>query len=505
MATTAEKLAYALEALEKLQASGAVAVRSADLSRTFRQRLTGAGFLKEVMKGWYIPSRPDEKTGESTAWYASFWGFCAQYLTERFGKEWSLSPEQSLMLQAGDTTVPGQLLVRAPKAGNKNTKFPHNTSIFESRAAIATGDALSVQDGLRLFSVEEALIHVSAGFFQQHATEARTVLAIMPDASALLAKLLDGGYMRAAGRLAGAFRSIGNEKIADEILSVMKSASYAVRESNPFVQSLKVTNAGRVTSPHVLRIRLKWERMREKIIVDFPKARPVASDVDAYLKSMDDIYVTDAYHSLSIEGYRVSPELIEKVRLGTWSPEDNQEDRTLRDALAARGYWEAFQRVKESVRAVLQGRNAGEVVENDLNEWYRSLFSASVTAGILKPSQLAGYRNSPVYIRQSQHVPMRMEAVRDCMPVFFELLKEEKHPAVRIVLGHFVFVFIHPFLDGNGRAARFLMNVMLASAGRPWVVIKVDDRDAYMESLEAASVQDDIRSFVEFLGQQIRG
>ena len=51
------------------------------------------------MKGWYIPARPDEVPGDSTAWYASFWDFCADYLADRFGNDWCLSPEQSLSLQ----------------------------------------------------------------------------------------------------------------------------------------------------------------------------------------------------------------------------------------------------------------------------------------------------------------------------------------------------------------------------------------------------------------------
>lgn len=503
MATAPEKLADALEALNALQAKGKVAIRSADLSRTHRERLMKSGFLKEVMKGWYIPSRPNERVGESTAWYASFWEFCAQYLTERFGVEWSLSPEQSLMLHAGDTTVPRQVLVRALKAGNKNTDFPHNTSIFESRTTIADGDGLTLKDGLRLFSLEDALISVPEAFFENNATEARTVLAIIPDASAILAKLLDGGHTRAAGRLSGAFRSIGSEKIADEILAAMKAADHDVREVNPFAQSIRVANAGRITSPHVHRIRLKWDRMRAQITAILPIAQSIANDPEAYLKAMDEIYVTDAYHSLSIEGYRVSPELIEKVRQGNWSPNSDPEDRALKDALAARGYWEAFQRVRESVRAVLEGRDAGEVVEADLSDWYRNLFAPSVTAGILKASQLAGYRNSPVYIRQSQHVPMSVEAVRDCMPVFFELLRGEKDANVRVVLGHFIFVFIHPFIDGNGRTARFLMNVMMAAAGRPWTVIQFDDRDAYMASLETASVDENIEPFASFIAEAI--
>ena len=499
MASAAEKLAGSLEALESHQSKGMIAIRSNDLSRTHRERLMKSGFLKEVIKGWYIPSCPNEVASESTAWYTSFWGFCMQYLSARFGDDWSLSPEQSLMLQAGDTAVPAQLLVRARKAGNMKTEFPHNTSIFESRATIAEGDTLHVENGLRLFAIDAALISVRAAYFQKHPTEARTILANIPDASSLLAKLLDGGHTRAAGRLAGAFRSIGSEKIADEIMSAMKAASHDVREIDPFAEVNRVANDGRIISPHEHRIRLKWEKMREAVIVHFPQAQPVTNDIDVYLQAMDDIYVNDAYHSLSIEGYRVSRKLIEKVRSGIWNPDGDDKDRSLEDALAARGYWEAFQRVKESVRAVLEGRHTGEVVEADLSDWYRSLFAPSVTAGILKASQLAGYRNSPVYIRQSQHVPMSVEAVWDCMPVFFQLLREERNPVVRVVLGHFIFVFIHPFPDGNGRIARFLMNVMLAAAGQPWTAIKVEDRDAYMASLERASVHEDIRPFTEFL------
>ena len=501
MPSAAEKLASSLEELETLQSGGSIAIRSKDMSRTHRERLLKAGFLKEVMKGWYIPSRPDENAGESTAWYTSFWGFCAQYLSDRFGTDWSLSPEQSLIIHAGNTTVPAQLLVRAVKGGNSKTDLPHNTSLFETRATIASDEALEIVDNLRLFSVEDALILVPEIFFQNHPTEARTVLAMMPDASRLLGKLLDGGHTRAAGRLAGAFRSIGSEKVADEILAAMKAASHDVREINPFEQSILVPNAGRITSPHVHRIRLKWESMRDDVIDLFPKAQPITNDIDAYLKQIDEIYVTDAYHSLSIEGYRVSPELIDKVRSGTWNPETDEQDRALKDALAARGYWEAFQRVKESIRAVLEGADAGEVVERDLSDWYRNLFAPSVTAGILKASQLAGYRSSPVYIRQSQHVPMSPEAVRDCMPVFFDLLKAEDDPTVRIVLGHFIFVFIHPFLDGNGRIARFLMNVMMAAAGQPWTVIKLEQRAAYMAALETASVREDIRPFAAFLAE----
>jgi Fic family protein len=101
------------------------------------------------------------------------------------------------------------------------------------------------------------------------------------------------------------------------------------------------------------------------------------------------------------------------------------------------------------------------------------------------------------------HVPLNREAVRDAMPAFFDLLTEEAHPAVRVVLGHFIFVYIHPYTDGNGRMARFLMNTMTAAAGYPWTVIPLPERQAYMASLEKASVGEDIGPFADFLARLV--
>jgi Fic family protein len=102
------------------------------------------------------------------------------------------------------------------------------------------------------------------------------------------------------------------------------------------------------------------------------------------------------------------------------------------------------------------------------------------------------------------HVPPPREAVRDCMPALFDLLEAEAEPAVRVVLGHFVFVYIHPYMDGNGRMGRFLMNVMLASGGYPWTIVPLERRDDYMAALESASVGQDIKPFAAFIGRLVK-
>ncbi len=504
MVAPSKKLAESLEILRALQKKGTVAIRSADLPRVHRERLVKGGFLQEVMKGWYIPARPDELAGESTAWYASFWNFCAAYLRERFDAAWCLSPEQSLSLLTGNRTVPRQLLVRTPKGGNKITALPHDTSLLDVRAAMPEDGDIVEMDGLRLYALPAAFVACAPGFYRQYPAEARAALAMVRDASDVLGRLLEGGHSTIAGRLAGALRNIGRQRMADVIVKTRRSAGYTVREDDPFENAGAAVLSAREIPPYVNRLRLLWEAMRGPVIERFPAAPGLPDNSDDYLAQVEDIYVTDAYHSLSIEGYRVSPDLIERVRSGNWNPDGDDGDRAHRDALAARDYWQAYQAVRASLTRVLRGENAGTVAAEEHGNWYREMFAPSVMAGLLRPADLAGYRNDQVYIRRSMHVPPRREAVRDMMPAFFDLLVDETEPSVRVVLGHFAFVYIHPYMDGNGRLGRFLMNLMLASDGYPWTVIRVEDRDDYLTALESASVGQDMQPFAKFLADRVQ-
>ena len=149
--------------------------------------------------------------------------------------------------------------------------------------------------------------------------------------------------------------------------------------------------------------------------------------------------------------------------------------------------------MKQSVADALAGQDQAQMYVKSHQSWHFQLFEPCIRAGIIKASDIVGYRTHQVYIRNSMHVPLNPDAVLDAMTALSTLMQEDPDAFVRAVLGHFFFVYIHPYMDGNGRTARFTMNSQLVTGGYPW------RRDEYMASLEKASVEEDIEPFVRFI------
>ncbi len=501
MPTPNEKLAIALEELRSLQQDGSRIFSSTQLSRTTRQRLRKHGFLQDVMKGWLMSASPTGAAGDTTPWFASFWEFCRRYGDERFGTKWHLSPDQSLLIHAENSTIPKQVVIHSPRAGNNRVDLPFRTSFFVLRStSMPPSSDLEVKNGLRIFNIPAALTRVHEEFFTRYPIETQVVAGTVRDPAPLLVRLLEGGHATIAGRLAGLFRRLGQATFADEIVAAMKAADHDVRVVDPLDADRAVVLPAPSVLPIVARLQTLWADARETVLAEFPKAPGLPTNHKAYLETIDEVYKLDAYHSLSIEGYQVTPELIQRVASGTSEPLDKENH----DALAARGYWLAFQRVRETVRRIVSADTGSKIVRTAHREWYRELFGPHVSAGLLGAPMLAGYRNAPVYIRGSWHVPPRWELLPDAMSALFDLIEKEPEPAVRGVLGHWLFGYVHPFPDGNGRVARFVMNALLAAGGYPWTVIRVEERAKYLGALEAASAGSDLGPFARFVASQMR-
>jgi Fic family protein len=216
---------------------------------------------------------------------------------------------------------------------------------------------------------------------------------------------------------------------------------------------------------------------------------------EALLIQARDAKAYDAYHSTTIEGYRIRPDevsaVIRGVSVGGHDPEE------VRSRMAVAGYSRAFETVLATVRDA-PGRVP--ITETLVQRLYIDLFSPSVDAGIVSAELMRGWRTEPAYLRGHVYVPPGPEKLPRLMRQYEDLVNGiEGHPAVRAILAHLEFVTVHPYADGNGRLARLLMNVALLGDGMPWVTIRNDDRREYFAALHAAQVESDPVPFTRFV------
>src|SRR5690606_5981917 len=121
------------------------------------------------------------------------------------------------------------------------------------------------------------------------------------------------------------------------------------------------------------------------------------SNHEAVLQSMNRGYQEDAYHSLTIEGYRVTREMIERVARNEWNPTVHSSDQARLQGAAIKGYSRAFQQVHSVVKEMLEeGTHPARIVSQNLLHWQELLFHNYREAGLQEPA--IGYRESFVYI-----------------------------------------------------------------------------------------------------------
>ncbi len=207
----------------------------------------------------------------------------------------------------------------------------------------------------------------------------------------------------------------------------------------------------------------------------------------------------DAYHSTTMEGYRISREISDAILRGEPLPDGPQDRESLAAAMAIQGYSAAF-------NEVLQCAQTKAPVDTDLIlDLYEALFRPSVDAGVTDTASLRAWRTSSVGLRGWRYVPPNPKKIPDLIGGLERYSAREGVLAIsRALLVHLEFVTIHPFMDGNGRLGRLLMNYVLLSAGYPWVTIRNDERLPFFRSIEQAQVDGDAGAFIRFVWHLIR-
>ena len=143
--------------------------------------------------------------------------------------------------------------------------------------------------------------------------------------------------------------------------------------------------------------------------------------------------------------------------------------------------------------------------EEPFSEWQIKNLHRLVLKGI--HDEYAGvYRDQQVFISGATHTPPAPYLIQEEMDKLMHWYETEAmtlHPIVRSAMLHAIFVGIHPFIDGNGRTSRLLLNLELMKDGYPPTVIRVENRLAYYESLDKSIAQEDFNDFIQLVSEEV--
>lgn len=167
--------------------------------------------------------------------------------------------------------------------------------------------------------------------------------------------------------------------------------------------------------------------------------------------------------------------------------------KTMREHLEVINHRDAISYVEDIVRK-----------EEPFSEWQIKNLHRLVLKGI--DDGYAGvYRDQQVFISGAVHTPPPPFKIQEQMDALMHWYVEAQnlHPIVRGAMLHAIFVGIHPFIDGNGRTSRLLLNLELMKSGYPPIIIRVENRLAYYNALDKAHTTEDYEEFVELVTKEV--
>lgn len=133
-----------------------------------------------------------------------------------------------------------------------------------------------------------------------------------------------------------------------------------------------------------------------------------------------------------------------------------------------------------------------DLTENKLKDLHEVIMQGLGVGGL--------YRNVDISIKGSNHTPPSYIKVYDRMKKYFDTIEDsEKDLYENIAFSHLQLAKIHPFLDGNGRLARLILNYELLKNNLKPIVIEENKKEEYFNLLEEFKVNKNINPFIEFL------
>lgn len=210
---------------------------------------------------------------------------------------------------------------------------------------------------------------------------------------------------------------------------------------------------------------------RKKIELD--SRRPLTEGEVARLN--EEFTVEFTYNSNAIEGNTLTLRETDLVLRGL-----TIDRKPLKDHMEAVGHKEAFDYVRELVKEQVP---MSESIIKQIH--YLVLADKKDDRGV--------YRRVPVHIMGAQHEPVQPYLIQPKMEqLMIDYGSSTEHIITKLARFHIEFEGIHPFIDGNGRTGRLLVNLELMKAGYPPIDIKFTDRIAYYNAFDVYHVKHDL-------------
>ena len=201
------------------------------------------------------------------------------------------------------------------------------------------------------------------------------------------------------------------------------------------------------------------------------------------------LFLEWTYNSNAIEGNTLTINetkvVLEGITVGGKTMQEHLEVINHRDAIS---YVEDIVR-KEEPFSEWQIKNLHRLVLKGIDDGY---------AGV--------YRDQQVFISGAVHTPpppFKIQEQMDALMSWYDGEAQNLHPIVRGALLHVRFVGIHPFIDGNGRTSRLLLNLEFMKSGYPPIIIRVENRLAYYNALDKAHTTEDYEDFIELVAKEV--
>ena len=205
---------------------------------------------------------------------------------------------------------------------------------------------------------------------------------------------------------------------------------------------------------------------------------------DLQLSAISNDYLVDfVSNSLSLDTTLVTKEDVQNIIDG------NTDGINERVVLLVNNYLDGF------LFGVTLATKNETFTENDLKDIHEKVVNGFSNGGL--------YRNVDISIRGSNHTPPSFIKVYDRMRKYFdEINQESDNIYYKIAFSHLQLMKVHPFLDGNGRLARIVLNCMLLHYGLKPIIIRYEEKDHYFEMLEEFKVNKNIEPFIDFIKSQ---